>query len=881
MILLCAGCCPLCRSQSSKELLDEGSRLLWSRDFPAARQQFERALVKAREEKDQRAEGAARLGLGKVLLNQARYPAAREELEQAASILEASSDRLNTGRVYNDLGFVAWAMGDRSKAGELYRKAAEQFEAAGAVRERASTVYNLSFTLYSGEERKKVLQQGLDLARQLGDGRLEGMVLHAWADSDFADTDLAAAAGKLDLAAKLLNEAGARRELARVFTSLGRLYRFHGHPDRALEFYGRALKVQEELGDKQGIIQSVDTLAIAYQVMGEHQQALKLYRRALSLARETGSPGILARQLTHLAAAHNESGEYTLALESLDEASRLDRPLASPEYQAFSRAYAGLGRYREALAAAENAVERAGTSVSAPSVLADALCSRAQAKEKLGRRIEALTDARAALGALEKLRSNLVPTDFMKSGFSDQYQELFTFLIGLLYRSNQHQQALEAAEQGRARAFLDLLATRELEPRGTDRSELAALREMERSLQGSGADPLLWRGGRPGMESVWQKWQGVDSELKSLISLPAVSTSQLKATASRLRSTIISYWVSPDATFVWIAQPGKDVRGARVDTTASHLRRLISQTSYPGGGGGRELTGRGGDSICIDPNVKKAWRDLYDVLILPVRHWLPAVAGSRLTVVPHGPLFRVSFAALLDENGQYLLERYDLHYVPAAAVFEFTGKRKQQAAGRPARYLLVADPSGMPLSPEGRPLPRLPGSRREVSEVARHAPPGTVTLLTGDQVLEDTIRSRARDKTVIHFATHGIVRDDQPLDSFLALGQEGRLTAQEIYGLDLTADLVVLSACRTGLGKISGDGIAGLTRAFFYAGTPSVLATLWDVADDPTCRLVSEFYRSLQKSPDKARALRMAQLNLLTALRRICRTSRRTCSSRP
>jgi CHAT domain-containing protein len=127
---------------------------------------------------------------------------------------------------------------------------------------------------------------------------------------------------------------------------------------------------------------------------------------------------------------------------------------------------------------------------------------------------------------------------------------------------------------------------------------------------------------------------------------------------------------------------------------------------------------------------------------------------------------------------------------------------------------------------------------------------------------------------VIHFATHGVLQDDQPVDSFLALGSasgaasnDGRLTAQEIYELDLQADLVVLSACRTGLGKISGDGIAGLTRAFFYAGTPSVMATLWDVADEPTSRLVAEFYRSYQRTHDKSQALRAAQLHLLRALR--------------
>ncbi len=246
---------------------------------------------------------------------------------------------------------------------------------------------------------------------------------------------------------------------------------------------------------------------------------------------------------------------------------------------------------------------------------------------------------------------------------------------------------------------------------------------------------------------------------------------------------------------------------------------------------------------------------------------LPTTAGSRLTIVPHGPLFQVSFAALLDDSDRYLVEKYTLHYAPAGAVLDFTERKKQRSSGRPARYLVVADPAGLPVMPDGKRLPSLPGSRREAQAIARLLPGRAVTLLAGAQASKENVRALVPDKSVLHFATHGILRDDRPFDSFLALAGDGRLTAQEIYDLDLEADLVVLSACRTGLGQITGDGILGLTRAFFYAGTPSVVATLWDVADEPTFLLVSEFYRSLHRLHDKSRALRAAQLRLLAALR--------------
>jgi CHAT domain-containing protein len=130
---------------------------------------------------------------------------------------------------------------------------------------------------------------------------------------------------------------------------------------------------------------------------------------------------------------------------------------------------------------------------------------------------------------------------------------------------------------------------------------------------------------------------------------------------------------------------------------------------------------------------------------------------------------------------------------------------------------------------------------------------------------------------VIHLATHGIVNGDDPLNSFLALGRtgdqpgsDGRLTVGEVYGLDLHADLVVLSACRSGTGRISSDGVAGLSRAFFYAGTASLVSTLWDVADHPAAELVTDFYRLLgpASGSSKSSALRSAQLRLLASLRK-------------
>jgi CHAT domain-containing protein len=260
------------------------------------------------------------------------------------------------------------------------------------------------------------------------------------------------------------------------------------------------------------------------------------------------------------------------------------------------------------------------------------------------------------------------------------------------------------------------------------------------------------------------------------------------------------------------------------------------------------------------------------LLIAPIERDLPHNPGARLTIVPFGPLLDVPFAALRDARGRYLVERYTIHSVPAGAVLQFTAS-KVRANARDGAVLLVGDPAGPPKIRGEPPLPRLAGASEEVRAIARLLPGPRTTMLAGAAATEPRVRAALPGKAVVHFATHGIVRDGNPLSSFLALSTvgegvaDGQLTADKIYGLDLDANLIVLSACRSGGGLITGDGVAGLARAFFYAGTPSVIVSVWDVADQPTNQLLPAFYRAWLNGADKASALRTAQLALIRSLR--------------
>jgi CHAT domain-containing protein len=869
--------------------------------FDEAAAVYRGVLEKATAAHDQQAQARIHDGLGYILNRQAAFPAARAESEQALELYESLHDVAEAATVSARLGMIAYFMGDQALARSYYRKALEQFDGLGELPSKAMMLRNLDRA--GDPDGDHLLQQGLEISRQIGDKNLEANIVHGQGDRMFQRGDLAAAQEKYSQAVELYQQAGDDGEgLARVLTSEGRLQRVHGHPEKAIPLYQQALDLQKSLGDRAGAIQSTNAMAVAYGLL-DPVKAIELYQQALAMARETGSERFIIFEQGNLANAYTDVGRYQEALPILLELLQKDVDYPENRYGGLGTAYLGLGRFSDAVDACSKAIT-ISREKNKWEMLLEALSTRAMAEDRLGKEEAALADVQEALRAIEDLRTRLVPSDFMKRGFSERMQEVYGLHVRLLEQAHQVDRALEVAEEARARAFLDLLATRDLQAKAVPQQHLASRENADQRSPTSGAQPnapggILTRG-TPEPAVKPDPLVRPDTELRSMVSVPPFSSLEMQATARRLNSTIISYWVARDVTYIWATPPEGETRTAMARVSLKEIEELITALG-PGRltsgkqnvarSGKREpqrvasgmtaqkpmvfheVSARGG-TILTGSIHRKEWRELYRLLIQPVEAWLPSKPGSLLTIEPHGPLLMLPFAALTDPQGRYLLERFSLHYTPAVSLLQFTEKKKQEIQGKPAHYLLVADPIGMPLGPDANKLPALPGSRREVDGVARLLPAAEVTLLEGRQASEIRVAKLARENTVLHFATHGIIRNDQPFDSFLALGsnsadpaQDGRLTAQEIYGLELHADLVFLSACRSGLGKVSGDGLVGLTRAFWYAGTPSVIASLWDVADEPTYLLVTNFYRSRLRGHDKSRALRSAQLRLLRRLR--------------
>jgi CHAT domain-containing protein len=223
----------------------------------------------------------------------------------------------------------------------------------------------------------------------------------------------------------------------------------------------------------------------------------------------------------------------------------------------------------------------------------------------------------------------------------------------------------------------------------------------------------------------------------------------------------------------------------------------------------------------------------------------------------------------MDSEGKYLVEKHTILTAPSIQVLDLTYKQRQNGSRSEQGALVVGNPSPMPTG-----FQPLKGAEKEALDVAQLL---STQPLIGSQATEPAVLQQLPNARIIHLATHGTFNEQQPLLGGVALAQTGKesqndglLTAEEIFNLNssgkltLNAELLVLSACNTGRGRITGDGVIGLSRSFIAAGVPSVIVSLWSVPDAPTAELMTQFYTNLyQKKLDKAQALRMAMLKMM------------------
>jgi tetratricopeptide (TPR) repeat protein len=439
------------------------------------------------------------------------------------------------------------------------------------------------------------------------------------------------------------------------------------------------------------------------------------------------------------------------------------------------------------------------------------LAGLARSHARAGDRVRAATAYRRAIATAEEVRARF-RTEELKSGFFGEVQHVFDDAVALLVDSGDPEGALEVSERSRGRALQDLL-------RGRVKAKL-------------GADLLA--------DTV----------------APRVSVAELRAAVPD-GVVIVEYHITTDRTFTWTIRRsgiavttlelGREALGAEIE----EFRRKIGARPIAGPPHRRDVVVKGDpDALALQTTVIA--QRLYGQLVRP----LGLRPGEDLVIVPHGSLHYLPFQALAGDDG-FLIEERGVSYLPVAATV-----RHFLAGPSPIRRHAL----GLGNPDLGSSRLALPAAEREVEQLRALFPDAEIYVRSA--ATKQQLMRRGPENEVIHVAAHATLDEVDPLYSVIRLagsdGKPGDVEAHEIYELNLSrARLVALSACKTGLGRVSrGDELWGFTRAFLAAGSRAMVVSLWAVEDETTAQLMAAFYGRLHEEGARG-ALRRAQLQLL------------------
>lgn len=512
---------------------------------------------------------------------------------------------------------------------------------------------------------------------------------------------------------------------------------------------------------------------------------------------------------------------------------------------------------------ARQLLESAATASDFPETTWQAWFNLGRIYENLDQDEKAVESYRNSISIIEKIRGNLTIDEF-KSIYFDNKREVYDRLLRILLKMNKPVESFQVSEQARARAFYDILANKKIDFKGSLPGDLISLEQAKR-IEIQKLYKLLQKGDvstfgesesrasglrqlREALVSAQSEYEDIIQKIKlhspayaEMVSAQPVNPSDLRSVLDD-NSAVLAYWISSNELIIWFITRS-DIICREIPVNDQYLGSIIEKARM---------------AIESDSPVnelKAPLKLLYSMLIAPVESNLGHF--RNLIIIPNGSLHFLPFQALVDNREDYLVQNHNIIYEPSASVFMICENRKGSAG---SRFM------GMALSDlqiEGK--AGLPGTDEELRKILPLFPDNLSAF--GKQGTETFVKKNAGNFNFIHFATHGSYNYDQPLYSYLLFPasdeDDGRLNVYEVFGLNLKASLVTLSACETGLGNLSrGDEIVGLSRAFLFAGSSSVIVSLWAVADYPTSILMASFYKNL-KDHNLQEALSMAQRDLI------------------
>ena len=876
---------------------DIGYMYVYIGDLDRAFEHLNRALQYAETHgaENPRRLAAALNNIGELYYAKSDLPQALNYFNRALVLWTNAGDRSGQALAHVNIGYSYYDSGNIQEASKYYRQSLSFSQTTGDLRSEALARTALGGVYSLNGEKQLALDshhEAMTALRKLGDKLGEAAALNGIGrayeelnQNQLAFDNYLAARDQYHRAGKTDFEAISNYYMGRVNRSLGQI-------DAALASYRECIALSRKAGNRRFEAYALKDTAIIHNQNGERQKALELFGQVLKFYRDVSDKRGEAYALSGLGYTHLLLNQPSQALKYFEEALPLSRSILDRSAEVSVLYYAALaeraqGDMQKCLGHIQESIkliESMRTKVTSSDLRVSYLASVHEHYELY---VDLLMES-------EKRQPN--------SGFAGM--------------------AFEISEQGKARSLLDSLTAAKLDiPRESDPTLGARLKELRESLNAKAEYQMRLLNGNPSPEAAAQtdkeirelranydqveaQFRGQSSRYADLVSPQPL---KLKDVQSQLRdenTVLIEFALGAEKSYSWVVSSssikGYELPGRKVlEDSALRVKELIMARQPVAGETAFQYQQR------VETSESQFWTEASSLSRQLLGPMQAELAGRRLLIVPDGALHYVPFEALpipetnaSSESVIPIIARHEVIKLASAGVLAAVQRESTRAS---KTIIVLADPvfstaderlprhlqsiasngtsgastSIQPPSDNSRGdnvfISRLPSTRREGEEIMKLLPTAEGKLVSGfDANLPFALSAELSQYRVIHLATHGTINVEHPELSGVILSlidsegkqQAGFLRLHEIYNLNLNADLVVLSACQTGLGKdYKGEGLIGLTRGFMYAGSKGVIATLWKVDEEATTELMKHFYDGLfRQGLTPAAALREAKL---------------------
>jgi CHAT domain-containing protein len=906
------------RSQTP-ELVQAVLKQGWSLRAKGQMDQAESAFRIAREVADRIQD---QIGVCDALLNigivhdiKGEHSEAISYFAQSLSVAERLNDKSRIARSLMDTGIAYGGIGDWNQQLDFYSRAQTVAESIPDSELIAKTSSNLG-ELYrvtgnyeksiehfqkavnAFESGKTVEGRGKDTSGLAKALRGIGVVYLARGNYSLAMSYFQKSLGAL-------GQSEDRSFLLVLFNDLGQVYEFQGDYAHALVYYRKGLALSEKRDAQQNMAQFFQDIGIVEEATGQYKAASSDLHKSLALNDKANCQECAGSLWMNLGEIAEAQGHLQEAIDDWQKGMTISEHAGVPQNVGDAAAtiamlYVKQGNYEQALAFSQRAIT-AAAQLNTKETLWKAKQSAGLAFRGLGKNEQAKAAFEEAVSIIEQLRTQVAGGEEQQQSFFSERLAPYRDMVELLVSQNQIADALVYAERAKGRSLLDVLQSsrsnvtksmtqEEREKEQKLESEMVSLnKQMESETGKETPDPARMNDLKTRIETSRLQYAELQTNLYAAhpelrIQRGQVQPISLQESATLLpdpKSALLEYITGEEKTYLFVLtrKEGSDaavpelkvyvipVTERQLKRRAEHFREQLGQ---------RDLA------------FRPTSRDLFRTLIGPAKSQL--AGKTALVIVPDGPLWNLPFQALLGNEGRYLLQDNAIAYAPSLTVLrEMMRVHHKNSRGtvtpQSHTLLAMADPvlgrdtlQRASISYRGENFGPLPEAKREAIDLKQLYGSDQSKVYTGSDAGEDRFKAEAGQYRVLHLATHGVFNDASPMYSYLLLSsgnknskEDGLLEAWEISQMDLKADLAVLSACETGRGRVSaGEGVIGLTWAFFVAGVPTTVVSQWKVESASTANLMLAFHQALRSDDHSgvsafaiARALQSAELQLL------------------